>query len=307
MDRKIRIHFFPRDASRVRSIVLSRRAAIALAALALPLCLLGFWLVLTGGLREDPQRRIERIKLERETRALSEKTTALLHETEKLQKNLDSLEAVRSRVTMASGLESQKTQDEVGEARRFRIFDADAPKPADFTRLLERVRRTSHFMDSSLFILTKHPDLAGNLPTIYPVSAEALITRTFGPTPDPFTGRNNLHPGIDFSLPPGSPVVAVGGGTATAGNDPLWGNYVRIRHTAHAETFYAHLQAVNVQSGAQVERGELIGWLGQSGASTGPHLHFEMRLWGDRVDPLPYLTPGEVPADGPSYGRRAAL
>ena len=303
MDRKIRIHFFPRDASRVRSIVLSRRAAIALVLLGLPLCLLGFWLVLTGGLREDPQRKIERIKLERETRALSEKTTVLLRETEKLHQNLDSLETVRSRVTMASGLESQNPEAAAEAAPRFRIFGAGAPEPADFTRMLARVRRTSHFMDSSLFVLTKNPDLAANLPTIYPVSANALITRTFGPTPDPFTGRRNLHPGVDFSLPPGSPVVAVGGGTATTGNEPLWGNFVRIRHTDHAETFYAHLQAVNVSSGSYVERGEVIGWLGQSGATTGPHLHFEMRLWGDRVDPLPYLSPGEGRADG----RRAAL
>jgi murein DD-endopeptidase MepM/ murein hydrolase activator NlpD len=299
MDRKIRIHFFPRDASHVRSIVLSRRVAITLAALALPLCLLGFWLVLSGGLREDPQRRIERIKLERETRALSEKTTALLEETERLHKNLDSLEAVRSRVTMASGLESQKTEAARKEGPRFRIFGPGAPKPSDFTRMLARVRRTSHFMDSSLFVLTKNPTLAANLPTIYPVSSAALITRTYGPTPDPFTGRRNLHPGVDFSLPPGSPVVAVGGGTVAAGNDPLWGYYVRIRHTDHAETFYAHLQAVNVSNGRYVERGEVIGWLGQSGASTGPHLHFEMRLWGDRVDPLPYLTAGDT--------RRAAL
>ena len=305
MDRKIRIYFFPRDASRVRTIVFSRRWAIVIAAVALPLCLLGFWLVVTGGLREDSQRRIERVKLERETRALSEKTTALLRETERLNKNLDSLEAVRSRVTMASGLESPKAEAEKKAATRFRIFGSGAPEPGDFTRMLARVRRTSLFLDSSLFVLTKNPSLAANLPTVYPVSSKALITRTFGPTPDPFTGRRNLHPGVDFSLPPGSPVVAVGGGTATAGNDPLYGYFVRIRHTDHAETFYAHLQAVNVTSGRQVERGEVIGWLGETGATTGPHLHFEMRLWGDRVDPLPYLTPGA--GEGAVNVRQAAL
>jgi murein DD-endopeptidase MepM/ murein hydrolase activator NlpD len=291
MDRKIRIHFFPRDASRVRSIVLSRRLAIALAACVLPLCLLGFWLALSGGLREDPLRKAERIKLERETRALSEKTALLQEETGRLRKNLDSLEAVRSRVTFASGLESQKPASPETEPARFRIFGSGAPRPGDFTRMLARVKRTSQFMDSSLFVLTKNPDMAANLPTVYPVSPEALITRTFGPTPDPFTGRRNLHPGVDFSLPPGSPVVAAGGGTVTTGNEPLWGYYVRIRHTEHAETFYAHLQAVAVPNGRRVERGELVGWLGQSGATTGPHLHFEMRLWGDRVDPLPYLAP----------------
>jgi murein DD-endopeptidase MepM/ murein hydrolase activator NlpD len=294
MDRKIRIHFFPRDASRVRSIVLSRRWAFALVALAVPLCLLGFWLVMTGGLREDPRRRVERIKLERETRALSEKTTSLLRETEKLRKNLDSLEAVRIRVTMASGLETPEITPRPETSRRFRLFGSGSPKPQDFSRVLARVRLTSHFMDSSLFILRRNADRTANLPTIYPVGPNALITRTFGPTPDPFTGRKNLHPGIDFSLPPGSPVLAAGGGIASAGNEPLYGNYVRIRHSDHTETFYAHLQAVNVTNGRPINRGDVIGWLGQTGAATGPHLHFEMRLWGDRVDPLPYLTPGET-------------
>jgi len=265
--------------------------AIVLAAVALPLSLLGFWLVLSGGLRENPQRRVERIRLERETRALSQKTNSLLSETEKLRKNLDSLESVRIRVTMASGLETPEAAPEREAPRPFHLFGSGAPEAADFARALAKVRRTSHFLDSSLFVLKQHADQAANLPTIYPVDASALITRTFGPTPDPFTGRKNLHPGVDFSLPPGSPIFAAGGGTATAGNDPLYGNFVRIRHTNHTETLYAHLQAVNVTTGRHVDRGDVIGWLGQSGAATGPHLHFEMRVWGDRVDPLPYLTP----------------
>jgi murein DD-endopeptidase MepM/ murein hydrolase activator NlpD len=298
MDRKIRIHFFPRDASRVRSLVFPRRLAIAVIAAALPLCLLGFWLVLTGGLREDPQRRTERLKLERETQALGQKTSVLQDETERLRKNLDSLESVRIRVTMASGLESQDARRE--NRNRVRLFGSRAPRSEDFTRLLERVRRTSHFMDSSLFILERQPDLAASLPTVYPVHSSALVTRTFGPAPDPFTGRRNLHPGVDFSLPPGSPVYAAGGGiVSAAGNDPLWGWHVRIRHNSHAETFYAHLDRLSAASGEFVERGRVIGYLGQSGATTGPHLHFEMRLWGDRVDPLIYLTPADA--------RRAAL
>jgi murein DD-endopeptidase MepM/ murein hydrolase activator NlpD len=233
---------------------------------------------------------VERTKLERETRALNEKTAALSEETDKLRKNLDSLESVRIRVTMASGLESQKSAESQRRGSRFQVFSSGAPKPADFTRMLERARRASHFMDSSLFVLTQNPNLASNLPTVYPVGKGALVTRTFGPTPDPFTGRRGLHPGVDFSLSPGAPVHAVGGGIASTGSDPLWGNYVRVLHSDHAETFYAHLQGVNAVSGRRVERGEVIGWLGQSGATTGPHLHFEMRLWGDRVDPLLYLT-----------------
>lgn len=302
MDRKIRIHFFPRDASRVRSLVFSRRLALAGLAAALPLCLLGFWLVLSGGLREDARRNAERRKLENEARVLGEKTEALKNETRALSRNLDSLESVRIRVMMASGLEAQRAEAPDGaRSRPFRLFGTRARRPEDFTRALERARKASHFMDSSLFILRSKSDLAARLPTIYPVGASAIVTRTYGPAPDPFTGRRNLHPGVDFSLPPGSPVRAAGGGTVSAaGNDPLWGWYVRIRHSDRVETFYAHLQDINVSTSSSVDRGEVVGWVGSSGATTGPHLHFEMRLWGDRVDPLLYLNPGDA-------GRRAAL
>src|SRR5690606_35997872 len=77
MDRKIRIFFFPRDASRVRVYELSRRVALALLFTLAPLCLLGFWLVFSGALRESPERRFARVKLEREAAALSEKSGLL--------------------------------------------------------------------------------------------------------------------------------------------------------------------------------------------------------------------------------------
>jgi len=299
MDRKIRIYFFPRDASRVRAIVLSRRMGLAILFSALPLCLLGFWLVATGKLREDETRRFEREKLEREAAALSEKTGLLQDEIEVIKRNLDSLESIRIGVTLSSGLEAQKEEETRGRdvdrgslsrAARLAGMVTAAPRARDFAAPLERVRGMSHFLDSTLIVLTREADLAARLPTLRPVAAHAIMTRGFGPARDPFTGRKALHAGADFSLPPGSPVRASGGGTVTgAGQDPLWGYYVRIRHTDRVETFYSHLQSTGVAAGRTVARGEIIGWIGQSGATTGPHLHFEMRVRGERVDPMPYL------------------
>lgn len=296
MDRKIRIDFFPRDASRVRSIVFSRRAAIAGAAVVLPLCALGFWLMLSGMLREDPARRFERLKLERETGALKEKTTQLRGEVDALRRRLDSLESVRIRVSLSSGLEGPVNREGSDNlARRFRLlgFRSDAPRGEDFDRALNRARATARFLDSSLFVLTQESDRAARLPTMPPVGPEAILTRGFGPARDPFTGRMNLHAGVDFSLSPGSPVHAAGGGTVTtAGHDAVWGHHVRIRHGDHVETFYAHLQNVHVATRGRVERGQVIGAVGQSGVATGPRLHFELRLRGEHVDPLQYLLPG---------------
>lgn len=297
MDRKIRIYFFPRDASRVRAIVFSRRVGLFALFAALPLCLLGFWLVATGHLREDERRRFERGKLEREAAALDEKTALLRDEIKALRRNLDSLESVRIGVTLSSGLEAQ-TEESKRETRqgawaraaRLSGLVAGSAHSRDFSAPLERVRGMSRSLDSTLIVLTRQADMAARLPTLKPVSAEAIMTRGYGPARDPFTGRKALHAGADFSLPPGSPVRAAGGGTVTgAGHDPLWGYYVRIRHTDHVETFYSHLQSAGATAGKTVARGQVIGWVGQSGATTGPHLHFEMRIRGDRVDPLPYL------------------
>lgn len=299
MDNKIRIYFFPRDASRVRAIVFSRRLGFAALLAALPVCLLGFWLVFSGKLRESPSRRAERAKLERETAALNEKTALLQDEIGQLRRNLDSLESVRIGVVISSGLEPQKDEEEEAETRRaggllrFTGLSAGVARARDVARPLAAVRSMSHFMDSTLFVLTRDADVAALLPTASPVAGPAIVTRGFGPARDPFTGRKSLHSGVDYSLPPGSPVHAAGGGTVSAaGNDPVWGYYVRVRHTDRAETFYAHLDGVNVTAGRAVARGQVLGWVGQSGATTGPHLHFEMRIRGDRVDPLPFLLPG---------------
>jgi murein DD-endopeptidase MepM/ murein hydrolase activator NlpD len=288
MDRKIRIFFFPRDASRVRAIVVPRKVALALLFTVAPLCLLGFWLALSGVLRESPERRLERGRLERETSALSGKTDRLQDEVIKLRRDLDSLEALRIRVSMSSGVEGQKSSGRAAP-ERFSGFSAKVPRAADIAAPLAKARAVSRFMDSALFVLTRDGDRAARLPTSNPAPG-ALVTRGFGASRDPFTGRTSLHPGVDFSLAPGAPVLAAGGGTViAAGTDPVWGVYVRIRHDGRAETFYAHLQSAGVASGRVVARGQVIGWAGASGASSGPHLHFELRLFGDHVDPMPYL------------------
>jgi murein DD-endopeptidase MepM/ murein hydrolase activator NlpD len=155
---------------------------------------------------------------------------------------------------------------------------------------LGQTRKAARFFDSALFVLRSHSDLAERLPTAYPVEENALRIRAFGMERDPFTGRRGLHAGVDFSLRPGSPVFAAGKGhVVETGRDALWGNYVRLRHTERVETFYAHLQKIEVRRGERVARAEELGSMGQSGVATGPHLHFEMILDGERVDPLRYL------------------
>jgi len=291
MDRKIRIHFLPKDASGTRLLSFSRSAGIAFLLTLVPLCLLGFWLAISGAARESNPRRLERIKLERENRALKDKVSGLQHESSALSQGMDSVESARIRAALISGQEAgsnaPKTENET--FRNFG-FSRDTRKPKDFSRALNQARSASSFFDSSFFVLSQNLGLAGRFPTSYPVDAAAMMIRPFGIGQDPFTGRSVVHTGVDFSLRPGAPVYAAGRGrVSVSGKDPLWGDYVRIRHTNQAETFYAHLQRAKVRTGQEIERGQIIGWMGQSGIATGPHLHFEMLLMDERVDPLRYL------------------
>jgi murein DD-endopeptidase MepM/ murein hydrolase activator NlpD len=298
MDRKIHIHFFPHDSSRVRLIAFSRPVGLAILFTAAPLCLLGFWLTLSGVLHESPARHRERQRLERENHALSDKASVLQHDADALTGNLDSLESARIQAIQATGLETPEVHPSETHTLRFPFFGSGSSERKVTTKSLDQdlqqVQGASLFFDSSLFVLSRNRTLAEHFPTAYPVGPGALVIRPFGFNPDPFTGRRGMHNGVDFSQVAGAPVFASGSGSVIgAGQDPLWGYFVRIRHTDRVETFYAHLQQIRVHAGDNVARGEVIGWIGQTGSATGPHLHFEMLFMGEHVDPLQYLLPAE--------------
>jgi murein DD-endopeptidase MepM/ murein hydrolase activator NlpD len=115
---------------------------------------------------------------------------------------------------------------------------------------------------------------------------EARVSSEFGPRTHPVSGERHEHSGIDFAAPAGSPVRAAAAGTvAFAGERGGYGNLVIIRHPDGAETYYAHQRDLSVRTGQPVSAGQLVGTVGSTGRSTGPHLHFELRRDGRPVDP----------------------
>ena len=124
---------------------------------------------------------------------------------------------------------------------------------------------------------------------IKPVSGGRLTSR-FGRRTSPTRGASSNHKGVDWGLPTGSTVVAASGGTVTkAGWGGGYGYVVYIRHPGGVETRYAHLSKVLVSVGSTVKQGQRIARSGNTGISTGPHLHFELRMGGTPVNPLNYL------------------
>jgi murein DD-endopeptidase MepM/ murein hydrolase activator NlpD len=132
--------------------------------------------------------------------------------------------------------------------------------------------------------------LLAHTPAIQPVSNKDLnrIASGFGYRIDPVYKTTKFHAGLDFAAPQGTPIYATADGTvSTAGNlGNGYGNHVIINHGYGYETLYGHMVRVKVRSGSGVRRGEIIGWVGSTGKSTGPHCHYEVHKNGQKIDPI---------------------
>lgn len=116
----------------------------------------------------------------------------------------------------------------------------------------------------------------------------ARLSSGFGMRKHPVLGYNKMHKGVDFAAPTGTPIYAAGDGTIEkASRNGGYGNYIRIRHNSKLKTAYAHLSkyARGITSGTRVKQGQVIGYIGTTGRSTGPHLHYEVLLNGKQVNP----------------------
>jgi murein DD-endopeptidase MepM/ murein hydrolase activator NlpD len=127
------------------------------------------------------------------------------------------------------------------------------------------------------------------VPNIWPTHSR-VVTSPFGYRKDPFTQKSSFHRGIDIAGTINDPVLAAGTGTvSTVDFDPYHGHHLILEHENGLRTWYMHLNSVLVQWGEHVECGQLIGRMGSSGRSTGPHLHYEVVQNGKSTDPQPFL------------------
>lgn len=132
----------------------------------------------------------------------------------------------------------------------------------------------------------------------WPLPENGTITSYFGNRVNPVTGKPDFHTGTDIAMPEGTPILAAADGTVEIANGTdSWGDsygyYVKLDHGSGFETLYAHCSSICVTAGQEVSQGEVIGYVGTTGNSTGNHLHFEVRKNGQRVDALDYFTTRE--------------
>ncbi|OYX65247.1 MAG: hypothetical protein B7Y88_09730 [Sphingomonadales bacterium 32-64-17] len=134
------------------------------------------------------------------------------------------------------------------------------------------------------------PNIAISVPSRMPLE-NAVLTSGYGMRNHPILRQRRGHKGVDLAAPTGTPVYATADGlVGMAQPFSSYGNYVQIEHGGAMQTRYAHLSSYVVHVGDNVQKGDLIGYVGSTGRSTGPHLHYEVRVSGEAVNPIPYMT-----------------
>lgn len=193
------------------------------------------------------------------------------------------------------------TSEALGIGGALSLPRGTSPGERDLYLLSRRVERLEKFVeleqksyDSLQKVVSARLEDLQYTPSIWPV--RGYLASTFGTRRDPFTGKRKLHKGVDISAPVGTPVMATADGVV----DRVWfdrngyGLVVEIAHRNGIKTIYAHNSKVLVKVGQKVRRGDVIALVGNSGRSTGPHVHYEVHVRGKAVDPLQFMIPDHL-------------
>ncbi|MBS1616740.1 MAG: M23 family metallopeptidase [Bacteroidetes bacterium] len=164
---------------------------------------------------------------------------------------------------------------------------------ANVKQLRHRITMQSKSYDTLQHLVETKEQMLAAIPAIQPVNNKDLrhIASGFGYRIDPIYKTPKLHTGLDFACALGTPIYATGNGIVnyTGYDEKGYGNHVIINHGYGYETLYGHMVRIKVHRGQRVKRGEVIGWVGNTGKSTGPHCHYEVIRNGEKIDPIHYF------------------
>ena len=168
----------------------------------------------------------------------------------------------------------------------------------DYRSELETIKRINADIKASTKVLQNFTkflaaseEIIQKIPNNWPIIGGGYITSPFGMRRSPFTGNWAMHQGVDMSWWPGAPIRASADGVVVfSGMKGGYGRTIQIQHEYGFQTLYGHLSSITAYEGKQVKKGEIIGFLGRSGRSTGFHLHYEVRIGTKAVDPMIFMT-----------------
>lgn len=260
-------------------------------------------LLLLFGSPSEKELRKENSRLLAQYNVLSRRLDQALGVLQDVQQRDDNLYRV---VFMAEPISDAVRKAGYGGTNRYeQLMDlANADLVVNTTQKMDMLNRQlyiqSKSFDEVMDLCKNHDEMLKSIPAIQPVSNKKLrrTASGYGTRIDPIYNTAKFHGGMDFSAPPGTEVYATGDGLVDkVGWETGYGNTVEINHGFGYRTRYAHLQSYNVRQGQRVVRGEVIGGVGSTGRSTGPHLHYEVIVKGERVNPVNYYFMDLSPED----------
>jgi murein DD-endopeptidase MepM/ murein hydrolase activator NlpD len=238
--------------------------------------------------------------LRREQDSLKQQYLELQTQVRDTNQRLNSLQSLAGEVAMAYGI-ARFHQTPFDLADGSNEPDAAFQKSvSEFSYLARNVTAVSMTGGGMRLLPDAQLSALGIVPSLWPVNGR--ITGHFGERLDPFSGEGAFHAGMDIASHYGDEVRATAeGDVLEVGNRSGYGRVVIIDHGFGVTTWYGHLSGFNVQAGMHIKRGDVVGYEGDSGRSTGPHLHYEVRIYNTPVNPWRYLR-NAAPAASASTG-----
>ena len=203
-----------------------------------------------------------------------------------------------------------EVKQEIAKVERIQDHQLAASITNTLNNLKSRITAQKKSYEQVEDLVKNKEQLQSHTPAIQPVSNKDLsrIASGFGSRIDPVYKTVKFHYGLDFAAPQGTPIYATADGTVTTagstGNG--YGNHVIINHGYGYETLYGHMVRVKARNGQVIKRGEVIGWVGSTGKSTGPHCHYEVHKYGDKIDPIYFFYNDLTPAQFDLLLKKAA-
>ena len=209
----------------------------------------------------------------------------------KLQAKVQSLQSTITKLGVMAGLEQSLPDARVGGVGGAVAEDAIAPGLEATTSLSDMDRELTDLASRSERLEEFYKDqsvLLASTPSVWPV--RGYLSASFGNRKDPFTGQWDFHPGIDISTPSGTKILAPADGVVvSSGKKGAYGNAIVIDHGHGIVTRYGHMEAFSVRPGQRVRRGDVIGFVGNTGRSTGYHLHYEVWVRDQVQNPIHFI------------------